>query len=108
MKYILRICNLLIDGFRLMLLQSRAADAAAWLQQGIAHRLALDMGLNFDATSVTGSKYVNDEEVELRRHIYWALYCTDKLHASYSVRVCTMLVCIRRLLLHSLPESFNN
>jgi hypothetical protein len=54
------------------------------------------MGLNFDATSVTGSKYVTAQEVELRRQIYWALYCTDKLHASYSGRVCTMLVCIGR------------
>ncbi|KAJ4984908.1 C6 transcription factor [Stagonosporopsis vannaccii] len=70
---------------------SRAADAVAWLHQGTAHRLALDMGLNIDAASVLGSKDIPPEEVDLRRQIYWSLYCTDKLHATYSGRVCTML-----------------
>ncbi|KAH6637641.1 putative fungal-specific transcription factor [Boeremia exigua] len=70
---------------------SRAADTMAWLYQGTAHRLALDLGLNFDATSVRSSGYVSPEEVDVRRQIYWSLYCTDKLHATYSGRVCTML-----------------
>lgn len=74
----------------LTLLQARGADAVAWLHQGTAHRLALDMGLNFDGTFGLGS--MSAEEVGLRRQIYWALYCTDKLHATYSGRVCTMLV----------------
>jgi len=72
--------------------QSRAADAVAWLHQGTAHRLALDMGLNIDASSLLGTKDIPLEEVDLRRQIYWSLYCTDKLHATYSGRVCTMLV----------------
>lgn len=72
------------------MLQARGADAVAWLHQGTAHRLALDMGLNFDGTSGLGSMSI--EEFGLRGQIYWALYCTDKLHATYSGRVCTMLV----------------
>lgn len=80
-------------GLRMLVLTelwARGADAIAWLHQGTAHRLALDMGLNFDGTSGLGS--MTTEETALRRQIYWALYCTDKLHAIYSGRVCTMLV----------------
>ncbi|KAF9701404.1 hypothetical protein EKO04_000603 [Ascochyta lentis] len=70
---------------------SHGADAAAWLHQGTAHRLALDMGLNFDPTSVAGPTCLSVKEANLRRQIYWSLYCMDKLHATYSGRVCTML-----------------
>lgn len=86
--------------------QSQGADAAAWLHQGTAHRLALDMGFNFDATSVLGSNQISAEEDGLRRQIYWSLYCTDKLHASYSGRVCTMLVRIKPFLLIDMDVPF--
>lgn len=58
----------------------------------MANRLALDMGLNLDAASLEGSGFLPIEEIELRRQIYWTLYCHDKLSASYTGRVCTMLV----------------
>ncbi|CRG92311.1 putative transcriptional regulatory protein C530,05 [Talaromyces islandicus] len=65
------------------------SDAAGWLHQGMASRLALDMGFNHDPETFKGS--LTPEEVELRRRIYWALYCDDKLSSSYTGRVCTML-----------------
>ncbi|KAF2138905.1 uncharacterized protein K452DRAFT_361105 [Aplosporella prunicola CBS 121167] len=71
--------------------QAIGADAAGWLHQGMANRLALDMGLNLDMASLTGSNTMPSDEAELRRQIYWALYCDDKLSASYTGRVCTML-----------------
>ncbi|KAJ3538172.1 hypothetical protein NM208_g6023 [Fusarium decemcellulare] len=67
------------------------SDASGWLHHGMAIRLVLDMGFNFDTTFLTGSNSLSSEEVHLRRQIYWALYCTDKLWASYTGRVCTML-----------------
>nr|XP_036584062.1 C6 transcription factor [Colletotrichum truncatum]KAF6793321.1 C6 transcription factor [Colletotrichum truncatum] len=66
-------------------------DAAGWLHQGMANRLALDMGLNLDAASLAGSNLMPIEEIELRRQIYWALYCDDKLAAIYTGRVCNFL-----------------
>jgi hypothetical protein len=80
-----------------MYLQAVGADAAGWLRQGMAIRLALDMGLNFDAAALRGSNLLTTEEIELRRQIYWGLYCDDKLYAIYTGRVCTMLVSIRHL-----------
>lgn len=58
----------------------------------MANRLALDMGLNLDASSLAGSNLMCTEEIELRRQIYWALYCDDKLAAIYTGRVCNFLV----------------
>lgn len=68
------------------------ADAAGWLHQGMANRLALDMGLNMDPASLAETSTISVEEAELRRTIYWTLYCHDKLLASYTGRVCTLLV----------------
>jgi hypothetical protein len=73
-------------------LQAVGSDAAGWLHHGMAIRLVLDMGFNLDTTADFGLGRLTDAEVQLRRQIYWALYCSDKLWASYSGRVCTMLV----------------
>ncbi|KAJ5157855.1 Transcription factor [Penicillium canariense] len=67
------------------------SDAAGWLHQGMASRLALDMGFNMDPAVLAGAVALPAIEVELRRQIYWALYCHDKLSASYTGRVCTLL-----------------
>ncbi|KAJ5354977.1 uncharacterized protein N7496_012189 [Penicillium cataractarum] len=68
------------------------SDAAGWLHQGMANRLALDMGFNMDPAVLAGAVALPAIEIELRRQIYWALYCHDKLSASYTGRVCTLLV----------------
>ncbi|KAJ5592012.1 uncharacterized protein N7459_002381 [Penicillium hispanicum] len=62
------------------------SDAAGWLHQGMANRLALDMGLNMDPAVLPGTVSLPTIEIELRRQIYWALYCHDKLSASYTGR----------------------
>lgn len=67
------------------------SDAAGWLHAGMAARLALDMGLNLDPANVTSTGWLKPEEIELRRKIYWTLYCMDKLSSTYLGRVCTML-----------------
>lgn len=69
------------------------SDATGWLHQGMAIRLILDMGLNVDSISTAGpeSSRLSQADIQLRRQIYWSLYCTDKLWASYTGRVCTML-----------------
>lgn len=74
--------------------QAMGSDAAGWLHQGTANRLALDMGLNMDPSVLSGAVALPPIEIELRRQIYWALYCHDKLSASYTGRVCTVLVCL--------------
>lgn len=60
----------------------------------MAKQLALDLGINLDAQRVSGSSSISAEEVELRRLLYWSMYCDDKLAAAYTGRVCTLLVCL--------------
>ncbi|KAF7121817.1 hypothetical protein CNMCM5793_009370 [Aspergillus hiratsukae] len=66
-------------------------DAAGWLHHGMANRLSLDMGLNLDPAAFEEAVSMSLEEMQLRRQIYWTLYCHDKLSASYTGRVCSML-----------------
>ncbi|GKZ27612.1 hypothetical protein AbraIFM66951_005606 [Aspergillus brasiliensis] len=68
------------------------AEAAGWLHQGMASRLAQDMGLNLDSVLLRSSANLSMEDVDLRRRVYWALYCEDKLAASYTGRVCTLML----------------
>lgn len=58
----------------------------------MAKQLALDLGINLDTKKLTGSSMISDEEVELRRLLYWSICCDDKLAAAYTGRVCTLLV----------------
>ncbi|KJK60987.1 fungal transcription factor regulatory middle homology region [Aspergillus parasiticus SU-1] len=68
------------------------ADAAGWLHHGMANRLSLDMGLNLDPAGFEETNAMTPREIQLRRQIYWTLYCHDKLSSSYTGRICSMLV----------------
>ncbi|KAH6688366.1 fungal-specific transcription factor domain-containing protein [Plectosphaerella plurivora] len=71
--------------------QMASGPFLGWLHHGMANRLMLDTGLNIHHRAVTGITALPPHEVRLRRQIYWALYCNDKLWANYSGRICTML-----------------
>lgn len=58
----------------------------------MANRLCLDMGLNMDPARLEKTITVSAREIRLRRQIYWTLYFHDKLCASYTGRICSMLV----------------
>ncbi|CAH0055633.1 unnamed protein product [Clonostachys solani] len=66
-------------------------DATGWMYHGMANRLLYDLGLNIDPSALPNSLRLTAEEVELRRQIYWSLYCVDKLASGYTGRVCMML-----------------
>ncbi|KAL4937366.1 hypothetical protein BDV06DRAFT_215940 [Aspergillus oleicola] len=67
------------------------ADAACWLHHGMANRLSLDMGLNLDPVGFQETNILLPRETQLRRQIYWALYCHDKMSSLYTGRICSML-----------------
>ncbi|RAH70196.1 Zn(II)2Cys6 transcription factor [Aspergillus aculeatinus CBS 121060] len=66
-------------------------DAAGWLHHGMANRLSLDIGLNMDPAVFERTIQMTGRELRLRRQVYWTLYCHDKLFATYTGRVCSML-----------------
>jgi len=81
----------------MLMKQAIGADAACWLYLGMANRLCLDMGLNLDPAGFEETNMMLHREIQLRRQIYWTLYCHDKLASSYTGRICSMLVCIPRM-----------
>lgn len=48
----------------------------SWIYNGMASRMAIELGLNVDTPFTHNS--MSDEEVELRRRVFWHCYCFDK------------------------------
>ncbi|KAG6025404.1 hypothetical protein E4U41_001530 [Claviceps citrina] len=55
----------------------------AWTYSGIAFRLLDHLGICVDGQRFPGSVLLSDEELEIRRRIYWACYFWDKLISLY-------------------------
>lgn len=52
-------------------------EGKGWVYSGMSFRMAYDLGLNVDATSVGGSK-LTDEEIDARRITFWGCFLFDK------------------------------
>lgn len=55
----------------------------AWTYSGIAFRLIDHLGICVDSQRFPGSVPLSDEELEIRRRIYWGCYFWDKLVSLY-------------------------
>ncbi|KAG6145271.1 hypothetical protein E4U28_001698 [Claviceps purpurea] len=55
----------------------------AWTYSGIAFRLIDHLGICVDGQRFPGSVPLSDEELEIRRRIYWGCYLWDKLISLY-------------------------
>ncbi|KAI5241794.1 hypothetical protein E4T42_07884 [Aureobasidium subglaciale] len=68
-------------------------DSLGLLHQHMAKGMAIDMGFNLDPAALADSLALPPDEIELRRQIYWSLYCHNKLAGACVGRTCTMLSC---------------
>ena len=57
--------------------------AQAWVYSGIAFRLIDHLGIHFDGQRYAGSVVLTDEDVEIRRRLFWSCYFWDKLVSLY-------------------------
>lgn len=48
----------------------------AWLYAGIAIRMVIDLGLYIDGDGTTRASHLTDEDLEIRRRVYWAAFGT--------------------------------
>lgn len=48
--------------------------SAAWLYAGIAFRMIIDLGLHVDASELSGSRRGSDEDLEIRRRVFWGAF----------------------------------
>jgi hypothetical protein len=49
-------------------------QSAAWLYAGIAFRMITDLGLHVDATLLPNLRSLSDEDLEIRRRVFWSAF----------------------------------
>lgn len=60
-------------------------EGKGWVYSGMSFRMASDLGLNFDSSSL-GPRNLDDEEIDARRITFWGCFVIDKFVTS-SLRV---------------------
>jgi hypothetical protein len=73
--------------------------SAAWIYAGNAFRMIIDLGLHVDVTSRSNMRHLTDEDIEVRRRVFWAAFgkfvvLITRVTSSGSTLVC----CVARSL----------
>ncbi|KAM3498021.1 hypothetical protein MY10362_008646 [Beauveria mimosiformis] len=57
--------------------------SAAWLYSGLAFRMITDLGVHVD---LSNSRRFTDEDLEIRRRVFWGAFVVDKIQSLYQGR----------------------
>ncbi|KAL1869681.1 hypothetical protein VTK73DRAFT_3055 [Phialemonium thermophilum] len=60
--------------------------SAAWLYAGTAFRMIIDLGLHVDAERMSNFRHLTDEDLEIRRRVFWGAFVVDKIQSLYQGR----------------------
>ncbi|KAJ5746063.1 Transcription factor [Penicillium odoratum] len=73
-----------VQAFALMSVREAGCgrEGKGWVYSGLSFRMAFDLGLNVDASSL-GARNLTDEEVDARRITFWGCYLIDKCWSNY-------------------------
>lgn len=63
-------------------------EGKGWVYSGMSFRMALDLGLNFDSTSL-GARNLDEEEVDARRITFWGCFIIDKYFPFSTLHRCS-------------------
>ncbi|KAJ5563580.1 transcriptional regulator family: Fungal Specific TF [Penicillium sp. DV-2018c] len=77
-----KICT--VQAFALMSVREAGCgrEGKGWVYSGLSFRMAFDLGLNLDATTL-GAHNLSDEEIDARRMTFWGCYLIDKCWSNY-------------------------
>ncbi|KAH6642248.1 fungal-specific transcription factor domain-containing protein [Boeremia exigua] len=64
--------------------------SAAWLYAGLAFRMIVDLGIHVDKAGLTTHRKFSDEDLEIRRRVFWAAFVVDKIQSLYQGRPVTL------------------
>lgn len=64
--------------------------SAAWLYAGTAFRMIIDLGMHVDATMLINMRQLSDEDLEIRRRVFWGAFVVDKVQALYQGRPASL------------------
>lgn len=80
-----RLCT--VQGLALMSVREAgcAREGKGWVYSGMSFRMAYDLGLNVEASGVTGQRDpgFTDEDIDARRITYWGCFLFDKCWSNY-------------------------
>lgn len=64
--------------------------SAAWLYAGTAFRMIIDLGMHVDATMLMNMRRISDEDLEIRRRVFWGAFVVDKIQSLYQGRPASL------------------
>ncbi|KAG2415382.1 hypothetical protein HFD88_006573 [Aspergillus terreus] len=64
--------------------------SAAWLYAGTAFRMIIDLGMHVDATMLPNMRRLSQEDVEIRRRVFWGAFVVDKIQSLYQGRPASL------------------
>jgi hypothetical protein len=64
--------------------------SAAWLYSGTAFRMIIDLGMHVDATMLPNMRRLSDEDLEIRRRVFWGAFVVDKIQSLYQGRPASL------------------
>lgn len=65
-------------------------QSAAWVYAGTAFRMLVDVGLHVDAAMMPTMQRYSEEDLEIRRRVYWSAYVVDKMQSLYQGRPASL------------------
>ncbi|KAK1700775.1 fungal-specific transcription factor domain-containing protein [Colletotrichum godetiae] len=64
--------------------------SAAWLYAGLAFRMIIDLGMHVDAPGLGTTGKFSDEDLEIRRRVFWGAFVVDKIQSLYQGRPASL------------------
>jgi hypothetical protein len=64
--------------------------SAAWLYAGTAFRMIIDLGMHVDASKLSNFRRLTDEDLEIRRRVFWGAFVVDKIQSLYQGRPASL------------------
>ncbi|KAK1980764.1 fungal-specific transcription factor domain-containing protein [Colletotrichum cereale] len=64
--------------------------SAAWLYAGLAFRMIIDLGMHVDAPGLGIPRKFSDEDLEIRRRVFWGAFVVDKIQSLYQGRPASL------------------
>lgn len=64
--------------------------SAAWLYAGTAFRMIIDLGMHVDATMLPNMRRLSEEDLEIRRRVFWGAFVVDKIQSLYQGRPASL------------------
>lgn len=64
--------------------------SAGWLYAGTAFRMIIDLGMHVDATMLINMRQLSDEDLEIRRRVFWGAFVVDKVQSLYQGRPASL------------------